>query len=55
LVATTRQRLCLSPDRDPEVAAALRDLGVDPASRFYLGGDERQLVTLCWDGAAPAT
>jgi hypothetical protein len=43
LVAFVRRRLCLPPERDPEVAAALGDdLGLGP----------RPMVTLWWAGAA---
>jgi precorrin-6B methylase 2 len=42
LVAFARQRLCLPPERDPEVDAALDDL-------FVAG--PRHLVTLWWDVA----
>jgi SAM-dependent methyltransferase len=43
LVAFARQRLCLTPDRDPEVSAALDE-------EFIAG--PRQLVTLWWPGSA---
>ncbi len=43
LVAFARRRLCLPPERDPEVAAALDDL-FDPGPR--------SLVTLWWPGTA---
>jgi SAM-dependent methyltransferase len=51
LVAWARRRLCLPPERDPEIAAALgphllrRDGGVSLPPR--------PVVTLWWDGAAP--
>jgi hypothetical protein len=37
-----RRRLCVGPDRDPELRAALADLGVP---------GRRRLATLWWDGA----
>ena len=43
LVAFARRRLCLPPERDPDVAVALDEL-------FDLG--PRQLVTLWWPGTA---
>ncbi len=43
LVAFARQRLCLPPERDPEVAAAL--------DKDFVSGP-RQLVTLWWPGTA---
>jgi len=38
-VAFTRRRLCLTPDRDPEVAAALAELPDEP----------EEVVTISWD------
>ena len=52
LVATTRRRLCLPPERDAELVAALLDHGVDPERPRDLSADE--VVTLWWDGDAPA-
>ncbi len=52
LVETTRRRLCLPPERDGEVAEALRDLGVDPDDPRDLGSAGRSAVTLWWDGTA---
>lgn len=49
LLATTRRRLCLTPDRDPELAAALIDLGVDPDQPRDLGPVVDELVTIWWD------
>lgn len=43
LVAFARRRLCLTPDRDPDVSAALDE-------KFIAG--PRQLVTLWWPGSA---
>jgi precorrin-6B methylase 2 len=54
MVDTTARRLCLPPDRNPDVADALRDLGVDPDGEPYLGPPVRELVTVSWDGSAPA-
>ena len=50
MVASTRRRLCLPPERDPELVDALMELGVDPGHPVDLPdreGDE--LVTLWWD------
>lgn len=52
MVDTTARRLCLPPDRAPEVAEALRELGVDPERRLYLGPSARELVTVYWNGSA---
>jgi hypothetical protein len=43
-VTLTRQRLCLTADRDGEVAAALEELGPP---------GPRQVRTLWWPGSAP--
>ena len=51
MVAFHRRRLCLPADRDPEVAQALEDLGVDPDRPVGLGAG-RPMVTLWWDGNA---
>jgi hypothetical protein len=48
LIASTCRRLCLPPQRRDDVEAALRDLGVRP-DRPYLGGPNRDLVTIWWD------
>lgn len=48
MVAFHRQRLCLPESADPEVAAALEDLGVDPAAPVGLGAG-RPMVTLWWE------
>lgn len=53
LVATTRRRLCLPPDRDAELTAALLRHGVDPDRPRDLGppdGAPDDLVTLWWAG-----
>jgi hypothetical protein len=47
LVATTRRRLCLPPERDADLAGALQAAGVDPANPRDLSSDE--VVTLWWD------
>jgi hypothetical protein len=52
LVDVTRRRLCLPADAAPEVDAALRELGVNPAVPPDLGSSGRELVTLAWDGTA---
>ncbi|MGE5830319.1 MAG: class I SAM-dependent methyltransferase [Micromonosporaceae bacterium] len=49
LVAVTRRRLCLPPERDPDLADALRRLGVDPEHPRDLGATGDELVTLWWD------
>jgi SAM-dependent methyltransferase len=46
LVAMTRRRLCLPPERDAEVAAALGDEGDDPVAV------PRDVVTIWWAGRA---
>jgi SAM-dependent methyltransferase len=51
MVAFHRRRLCLPASADPEVAGALRELGVDPEHPVGLGAG-RPLVTLWWDTAA---
>ncbi|ONF74400.1 class I SAM-dependent methyltransferase [Amycolatopsis keratiniphila] len=50
LTDITRRRLCLPADAEPEVAAALRALGVDPAMPPDLGSSGRDLVTVSWPG-----
>lgn len=51
MVAYHRRRLCLPPEADPEMARALRDLGVDPGHPVGLGAG-RPVMTLWWPGAA---
>ena len=51
LVAVTRRRLCLPPERDPELADALVRLGVDPDHPRDLSLGDESLVTLWWDVA----
>ncbi|HEX6873929.1 MAG TPA: class I SAM-dependent methyltransferase [Micromonosporaceae bacterium] len=48
LLSVTRRRLCLPEERTGELAAALLDLGVDPAHPRDLGGAD-DLVSLWWD------
>lgn len=50
-VATTRRRLCLGPDRDAELIAALAGLGEDPERPESWMGAGRELVTLWWGPA----
>lgn len=50
MVAFHRRRLCLPAGADPEVAAALEELGVDPAKPVGLGAG-RAMFTLWWDPA----
>jgi SAM-dependent methyltransferase len=52
LVASTRRRLCLPPERDEELTRALLDLGVDPEHPRDLGSSGDELVTLWWPGSA---
>ena len=49
LVAVTRQRICLPPERDDELGAALLQLGVDPDHPMELPASDDRLVTLWWD------
>jgi SAM-dependent methyltransferase len=51
LVTSTARRLCLPPDRVPDVDKALRDMGVQPEMP-YIGGGLRDLVTIWWPGFA---
>ncbi len=56
LVEVTRRRLCLPPERGPEVEAALRDLQAEsPAGSGHLGDlgtAGRDVVTIWWEGSA---
>jgi SAM-dependent methyltransferase len=52
MVDVTRRRLCLPPDRAPEVADALTEAGIDPHDPVDLGSSGRYVVTLWWDGTA---
>lgn len=49
LVVFTRRRLCLPVEAEPEVAAALADMGVSPESPTRPGAG-RGLVTFWWKG-----
>jgi SAM-dependent methyltransferase len=49
LVAVTRQRICLPPERDDELGAALVRLGVDPEHPTEVAARDDRLVTLWWD------
>lgn len=49
LVAATRRRLCLPPERDAELAQVLQELGADPAHPRDLGEPGEELVTLWWE------
>jgi SAM-dependent methyltransferase len=48
MVALTRRRLCLTADRDADVASVLRRLGVDPEHPRDLAPPDDTLVTLWW-------
>lgn len=50
LVAWVRRRLCLSPERDGDIGAALGPDVVKPDGRVSLS--PRSVVTLWWDGTA---
>ena len=50
LVDVARTRLCLPAERAGDVAAALRDLGTDPAEPYLPGTRNRAAVTLWWAG-----
>jgi SAM-dependent methyltransferase len=50
LVAWIRRRLCLTADRDPDVAEALGDRIVEGDGRFGFG--PRPVVTLWWEGTS---
>lgn len=51
LVAWTRRRLCLTPDRDEEVWEAIRDRVVVRGGAY--GFPARREVTVWWEGSAP--
>jgi SAM-dependent methyltransferase len=53
LVEMARRRLCLPAERAPEVAAALRELGADPAEPYLPGTRNRPVMTLWWPGLSP--
>ena len=48
-LAFARRRLCLTPDRDEELAAALGDRLSERASLWSAGPAQRTFVTLWWD------
>ena len=49
-VASARRMLCLTPDRDPEVAEALGDrLWSDADGRWFIGRRVQPVTTLWWD------
>jgi SAM-dependent methyltransferase len=52
LTDVTRRRLCLPPERAPEVSEALVELGVEPDRPMDLGSSGRDVVTIWWDGRA---
>ena len=52
LVQTACRRLCLPADRSAEVAAALRELGTDPAEPYLPGTRARPAMTIWWPGEA---
>jgi SAM-dependent methyltransferase len=52
LVEVTRRRLCLPPERENEVEAALLDLGMAPQQPGDLGSSGRNVVTIWWEGTA---
>jgi SAM-dependent methyltransferase len=52
LVAFTRRRLCLTADRDPEIAEALLEAGTRQVGGVWVGAGPRLVTTLSWAGAA---
>ena len=52
LVEVTRRRLCLPPERTPEVARALEESDLDPERPADLGTNRRDVVTIWWAGSA---
>ena len=54
LVEVTRRRLCLPESRAGDVGGALREIGVGTARPSDLGSSATNLVTIWWDGVAPA-
>jgi precorrin-6B methylase 2 len=50
-IALTRRRLCLTPDRDPEVAEALGDRLMQLDGLWSAGPQAQSIVTQWWDGA----
>lgn len=53
LVDVSRRRLCLPPEAAPDVAEALREMGVDSRTPPDLGSSGRNVVTLSWAGVHP--
>ena len=51
LIAFVRRRLCLPPERDSEIGAAVADKIVEREGRFGFG--DRPVVSLWWEGSAP--
>ena len=51
-VGLIRRRLCLTPDRDDEVAEALGDRLAKHEGLWSAGPDRQRLVTLWWDTVA---
>jgi SAM-dependent methyltransferase len=49
LVATTRRRLCLPPERTDDLVRVLLELGVDPKHPLDLPVADDRVVTLWWD------
>jgi predicted RNA methylase len=52
-VALVRRRLCLTPDRDPEIGAALGDRLVQDRGLWSAGPERTRIVTFWWEGSAP--
>jgi SAM-dependent methyltransferase len=52
VVAFVRRRLCLTPDRDPDVEAALEDRIVEHDGLWDLWAAGRRVVTFWWEGSA---
>jgi SAM-dependent methyltransferase len=52
LVAFTRRRLCLTVDRDGEVAEALLEEGTRQVGGVWVSGQPRRVTTLSWAGSA---
>jgi SAM-dependent methyltransferase len=53
-VALIRRRLCLTPDRDDEVAEALGTRLAQHEGLWSAGPNTQRLVTMWWEAAAPA-
>jgi hypothetical protein len=51
-IALVRRRLCLTPDRDPEVADALGDRLVERDGLWSAGPERTPITTLWWNGSA---